>query len=117
MTESTNQHLNRAFELLKEIDFSKIISSVNWGEYSLDNGNLQCKVLFREAGAEVMHCVSSPGCKTEPHKHEQREHYLLYEGKAQMVTEDKVIDKYNIERVITAGTSQLLAGRDSYKIF
>lgn len=115
---TTNVHLNKALEMFEAIDFSKLIVSDKHDEYSLDNEHLQCQVLFRDAGAEVMHCIAKPGCKTEAHTHKQREHYLLYEGEGCMKTETETINLTDANSPnIAAGIVHWLESEKGCKLF
>jgi len=78
--------LKRARELLKNIDFSTLQDIQGTGKYTLDEGRLQCEVVLRNKNIEVLSCVGLPGVRVKPHVHKQTEHYLLYEGEAEIWT-------------------------------
>ena len=80
------ESLKKAWELFENFDFSKYTDVRGTGTYTIDNGNLTCSVILKNDDIEVLNCIALPGLKVPMHIHKQTEHYLLYEGKAKIVT-------------------------------
>ena len=74
--------LERAKELIAEIDFSRYAIVTKPKTYEMGNGTMVMTSVFDNGVAEILHGCCKEGCKVEPHTHEQMENILIYEGEA-----------------------------------
>ena len=77
--------LERAKELYSKYDFSNFAIVEKPKCYTMGNGSMHMQVVFETEEVEVLQGRCDPGCRVQPHIHEQDENILCYQGEA-MVT-------------------------------
>ena len=72
--------LKRARELYEKMDFSNFAIVDKPKSYTLGKGKMRLTVVFDTDEVELLQGECEPGCRVEPHTHEQEENILCYEG-------------------------------------
>ena len=72
----------KARKLYEAIDFSKFAVVDKPRSYTMGDGKMRLTLVYKEDEVELLQGECEPGCKVEPHTHQQLENILLYEGEA-----------------------------------
>ena len=90
--------LARARELYEKMDFSNFAVVEKPKSYSMGLGSMHMTVVFETDEVEVLRGECDPGCKVQPHIHQQDESILCYSGEC-------VVSVVGTKHHLTAGAT------------